>query len=332
MSDTIHDTNNMTERTQKLRAVVLAALMVLSVIAMGTAFVGTAAATAEVQISASGQTLIGETSDIVVTDGEVTDITVSVKDDFDTSGADVGDSFNLSFDFDNGASVSSTSSVSAEITEATEEIELSASSIDSTGKGIVELEFSFVNTLIGTDNQLDYEFTVTDIQFGDGTSEGELKQTVAQGDLNSNPEGFIDGGLAKSDQIDFDFSFVSRDGNTDDRSTASAIDLTDSDDHRVYLGEESLSFDDSSTITGAELFKKTGNAEGTPLGEDISLDTPTGAYDNDAATGDVIVVEPRITTFDVNQGGTDVSESTMLQGLGNTVPEEVNVTYNLRHQ
>jgi surface glycoprotein (TIGR04207 family) len=157
----------MTERTQKLRAVVLAALMVLSVIAMGTAFVGTAAAGPDdvksngYKINVGSDELINESStqDLEVPEGSINDLTFVIDDQLSLGEGDGEFAFELTFQDD--LSLSDTSDV-VDI-EIVNDVRGDTEVLTSSVVDNVAL-VNFTSGSLGNDDELIVKFTVTDVQ------------------------------------------------------------------------------------------------------------------------------------------------------------------------
>ena len=272
MSDTIHDTNNMTERTQKLRAVVLAALMVLSVIAMGTAFVGTAAAGPDdvksngYKINVGSDELINESStqDLEVPEGSINDLTFVIDDQLSSGQGDGEFAFELTFQDD--LSLSDTSDVvDIEIVNDArgDTVVLTSSVVDN----VALVNFTSGSTA-GSDDQLIVKFTVTDVQSTTGPVSSDDDITTDALDRAGSDSVIIPGVLGIAELDGTDIVFPSATGEATDRDgdilqtnlslNNGEAGIADQDANRVYLGEEGILFynnytpaQKADTITGS---------------------------------------------------------------------------------
>ncbi|MFC7255027.1 HVO_2072 family ArtA-dependent S-layer glycoprotein [Haloplanus litoreus] len=283
----------MTDYNEKVRAVILAALMVFSVFAGTVALSGTAVAannpsndsvdpnsvanvsTAQHTVSfdledvtadsneeqlnlTSSQTSVTDVSDVSVTNASGTDVT--------TQQASVSDG---------GATIYFNNTVDETVSiEATLTVDWSDITTESTTEAI---EISTV----GTNN------------FDGGTPTGNIGNDITV---------TVDQTRAGSDGGSFDT--LNGEGYVFDGAT-------------VYQGESGLSL--GGTLAGESLVKTAGDAEGVPLElPDIPQSQETGRYTTDGSSGSpgVTVTTPRVTTLDViNTNGEDIAGGSVAEGV-----------------
>jgi len=169
----------MTTRTKQLRAVVLAALMVLSVIAMGTAFVGTAAAATEtaegnVEITAFGDST-EDTSSVTINVNEnepLGDISIglnqsTVGSSNDLNGVDLEFKFEFSSGFDlTGSELSFTGDNPAALSTFANNYDADASGITTSSGAADIVTIAFTPTESTVDKNIELQFTVSDVGTG----------------------------------------------------------------------------------------------------------------------------------------------------------------------
>ncbi|WP_459862412.1 surface glycoprotein, partial [Haloplanus litoreus] len=276
----------MTDSKQKIRAVVLAALMVFSVFAGTVALSGTVAA----QSAGSGNNTITPTSVAQDTTNDY-DITVNATE-VDTTDGSVNGDFVVDFKSLN----LTTSSV------------ITGTSIDA---GNVTIDSPNTTVADGTE-------TAT-LAFNDSTSDGLASDTVQISFTVTN----VESPTAGDQNVDYDFddgegttfsgqaldtvtvnapSSANRAGNVDGSGTFDTLNGTGTvfDGATVYQGESGLSLGGS--LAGETLVKTAGDAEGVPLElPDIPQSQETGRYTTNGASGSpgVTVTTPRVTTLDV---------------------------------
>nr|AKY04232.1 major cell surface glycoprotein [uncultured haloarchaeon] len=107
---------------------------------------------------------------------------------------------------------------------------------------------------------------------------------------------------------------------------------TVSDGAIIFQGEDNLGFSGPNAPTSSSQLSRAGGAnEGTPLDRPVAQDAPTGTYDlNGGGTGDggfaVTVQTPRVSTLDVNNNnGEDVNGGTLVADQTNA---SVEIEYN----
>jgi len=303
----------MTSSRHKLRAALLAVIMVTSVMAIGG--LGSAAITdgsENVNLSDSEPT---PGSDVTVTVtatpdngtagfafqhefnqsvANVSERTVFVgNSEIANPGVDVGDSTGVSVnlesdDFESGDQIS---------------IEYTITTDDTVGESVNITGF-VANAGVRT-NLPDRSYTVTD-------SGATPTPTPTP---SSNPRDSWDPSFDDGDDPD--------DPNSDGTVSDGAI---------IFQGEDNLGFSGPNAPTSASELSRAGGAnEGTPLDRPVAQDAPTGTYDlNGGDTGDggfaVTVQTPRVTTLDVNNNnGEDVNGGTLVADQTNA---NVEIEYN----
>jgi major cell surface glycoprotein (TIGR04216 family) len=285
--------------SDEVRAVVLSALMVLSVMVGSVAFAGTAAAT-----SFNGTPSISPTT---VDDNQAVSHTVDISGTYATDGTD--DSLVI------------TVSPEGEITDA------SGLSVSVTGPGssnVTAGSLSLSNNNGGTNNQAtlpladadssgvneDYTVNVT------GTVEVTWDDVSSDTSTTVNNAVFLDGSNTGSSGVDVTFTVNDASGpggaTRAGPGGSGSFDTADGegvvyDGATVYQGEEDINFAGtlSQTLTGVS-----GDAEGQVLEPPIPQDQTVGRYSTDGQSGSpgVTVQTPRVTSFDVNNvNGEDIA-------------------------
>jgi surface glycoprotein (TIGR04207 family) len=145
-----------------------------------------------------------------------------------------------------------------------------------------------------------------------------------------NVSAFADTGLEEGDTvssaqadaaIDAESAVVTSSSGENERSAGDDIAYNNTN---VYQGEEDVTYvdDDGTVINAQDLEGTSGSREGTPLQDPIPQDADRGVYaDNGASYNDdafaVTVVEPRISTAEVQFDGSDVSQIASSRADGN---------------
>ena len=288
------------DRSDKVRALILSALMVLSIMVGGVAFSGTAAATTENETIDPG----GDQTNTTVT--HTVGFNVTVKSD--DAAAD-----NVTIEF--GTGTSNAPAASYPVTDASLDV------TNSSGTTIIE----DTGAITGTDN-VSVTFTSENPSTGSPASESVQINGTITVDYSENSDGSL---VGDADNIQANVRTDDSDDGTEDAFDAAifslgAIDATqtrttnggdyDTADASgtvlpgavVFQGEEGITFGGtlSSTLSGVS-----GDSDGQVLSPPISQEQTLGRYSNDGGedSPSVTVDRPRITSFDVNVNGEDIS-------------------------
>jgi major cell surface glycoprotein (TIGR04216 family) len=295
----------------KVRAVLLSALMVLSVVVGTIAFSGAAAA----QTFDSGSVTPSEVDAQTTNDHDVT-VTIS---DVDTSGdspqalsLDFPDALDLSETTAEGFSATNMTNPTVSINQSTNVVTIQTDDDGGVTNDTVEYTFTATNvTTPDVDEDVTGGVTAAFDATNDGTDEfsDEPVETLtiqAQADGDANRLG--PGGEGPFDTADG--AGVILEG---------AI---------VFQGEDDIEFGGnlSSSLTGVS-----GDAEGQVLSPPIPTDQQVGIYSNDGQpdSPSVTVDRPRITTFDVNnQNNEDISGGSVSRNNADELTVVANYNYN----
>ncbi|SEA38873.1 surface glycoprotein, partial [Haloplanus vescus] len=268
----------MTDYNGKVRAVVLAALMVFSVFAGTVALSGTAAANVS---SISGQSA----QDLVAGQTSVTqEVTYSTTIPGDTT----PETYTLDADAYEGTSSATIQDVSVSLRNADDELSVGTVS-ESSGDYNIDIQDSGTD---GTTHSFTLVLTITQDTQGASTGTYDLTLSAASG---------------ASSTVSFDITSLS--SNSDKRAGNAAgsgtFDTYDGEGYvfdgaNVYQGESDIELGGS--ISGG-VVKTAGNDEGVTLEvPDIPQDQATGRYTTNGSNNapGVTVQRPRVTTLDVN--------------------------------
>jgi len=261
---------NETSYREQGRAVFLSVVMILSMVAVSAAFAGTAAAQAQAGVSVTDGPNPG-----TVAPGESFDLTVEVTNTGDENGTVTGVQAN--------------------------------------------------NTPPGVDVTFpDGELQVTGLAPGESTTfdvTASVANDVADGDYSFDVEGQVTESFTGSTTVDFTVASdggddTPSDGTFENRDEANNGDVGVLSGNVVFQGEEDISFVDENgdeVVSASELEGTSGSREGTPLQMPIPTDEETGTYavgGPDAASDAfrTTVVEPRITTAEIQLNGDDIEQ------------------------
>jgi major cell surface glycoprotein (TIGR04216 family) len=284
----------MTDYNDKMRAVILAALMVFSVFAGTVAFSGSAAAaqgTPELSSEQLSPTTVGQNE---------------IQHDV---------SFNVS-DYSTGGP-----------TDGTTAIQISAGSISSVSLDVDNADTGAdVTTVTSRSNSTTVDITTTDVRNlsvsgtvtvdWSGVSAGDETVSISAHDTASSSSGAPDAITPVTVTV----------SDTTTRSAPGSGGGIVYDGATLFQGEEDIRFSNQSSLTGSS-----GDAEGQTLTIPIDPDQPTGQYDTNGPDTSpspfaVTLLEPRITQFDINNAnGADISGGSVPQGDSNSGAGELTV-------
>jgi major cell surface glycoprotein (TIGR04216 family) len=299
--------------SDEVRAVILSALMVLSVFGGTVAFSGTAAA------ASAG------TNDSVVpgTVDEQSTNTFTVTADVDTADTDDGIDQRIQVNFPSQLTLSGDSTVeNIQVTDdkaADDTIIVgSNSTTPSNDSATVVLEDNGSSTTTSVDTDLTIEFDVTNV---DATSvAGDEGTSITSGPVNYAFDAVDDGATLDGSGADIDGKQV---GTVAINNNDVIIDNTDT----IFQGQEGIEFDTGDTsLTG-----NGGDAEGRVISSPISPTAVPGQYSDtgnaDSNAIQVTLDEPRISDYEIrNANDEDISGGSVAEANADNL--EVFVEYN----
>ena len=278
------------DRSDKVRALILSALMVLSIMVGGVAFSGSAAAAVDNISNTSADDVLTDQSE--VTQNVTFDVTIPDTGGTETVNIDLVDGTSPDIDSTDNVSLvaGDTGDVSVDsVADNDGDIDIVLTDDASDGAHTVTVEVEITHDTSGISSESTETYTITD---GAGTS--------------GSPDATVDFNLIQPDR------------------TAPGTGAGDVYDGAiVFQGEEGIRFVDSTGTEVDSLTGVSGDAEGQVLTAPISTEQTTGRYsengtDQLAGQLDVTVDTARVTDFEVqNQNGEDIAGGSIGQDDAN---------------